>query len=49
MHGLLDSVVLRRADGRGRHASPIGQRTQILLRGKILLAPSASDETDRDS
>jgi DNA invertase Pin-like site-specific DNA recombinase len=33
MHGLLERVVLTRADRRGRHARPVGERTQILLRG----------------
>ena len=33
MHGLLDRVIVTRANGRGSHANPIGERTQILLRG----------------
>ena len=37
MHGLLDKVVLTRAIGRGRHANPIGERTEILLRGGVEL------------
>jgi site-specific DNA recombinase len=41
MHGLLDRVVVTRADGRGRHARPVGERTQIILRGGALLQPSA--------
>jgi hypothetical protein len=39
MHGLLDRVVITRATGRGRHAEPIGERTQIMLRGNVLLTP----------
>jgi hypothetical protein len=39
MHGLLDRVVITRATGRGRHAEPIGERTQIMLRGNALLTP----------
>jgi site-specific DNA recombinase len=42
MHGLLDRVVLTRADSRGRHARPIDQRTQIVLRGNVLLGPNPS-------
>jgi hypothetical protein len=41
MHGLLERVVVTRADKRGRHARPIGERTQIILRGGALLEPSA--------
>jgi DNA invertase Pin-like site-specific DNA recombinase len=37
LHGLLDRVVLTRAQGRGRHANPIQERTQILLRGNVPL------------
>jgi site-specific DNA recombinase len=33
MHGLLDRVIVTRARGRGRHANPIGERTEIILRG----------------
>jgi hypothetical protein len=33
MNGLLDEVVLTRADRRGRHARPVGERTHIVLRG----------------
>jgi site-specific DNA recombinase len=33
LHGLLDRVVITRASGRGRHANPISERTQIILRG----------------
>jgi site-specific DNA recombinase len=39
MHGLLERVVVTRADRRGRHARPIGERTQILLRGGSALKP----------
>jgi DNA invertase Pin-like site-specific DNA recombinase len=41
MHELLERVVVTRADKRGRHARPIGERTQIILRGGALLEPSA--------
>jgi len=44
LHGLLDRVVLRRAGARGRQAPPIGERTQIVLRGNVLLEP-APDST----
>jgi site-specific DNA recombinase len=37
MHGLLDHVTITRANGRGRHAEPIGDRTQIILRGNTPL------------
>ena len=37
MHGLLDHVVVKRASGRGRHADPINERAQIVLRGNVLL------------
>jgi hypothetical protein len=40
MHGLLERVVLTRADRRGRHARPVGARTQILLRGGSELEPT---------
>jgi site-specific DNA recombinase len=37
LHGLLDRVIVKRASGRGRHAEPIDQRTQIVLRGNVVL------------
>jgi hypothetical protein len=37
LHGLLDRVVVSRARGRGRHANPVKERTQIVLRGNVLL------------
>jgi DNA invertase Pin-like site-specific DNA recombinase len=37
LHGLLDRVEVARADRRGRHASPIGDRTKIFMRGDVLL------------
>jgi DNA invertase Pin-like site-specific DNA recombinase len=40
MHGLLERVVVTRADRRGRHSRPIAERTQILLRGSVPLQPS---------
>jgi hypothetical protein len=36
LHGLLDRVVLRRVDGR-REKVPLADRTQIVLRGNVLL------------
>jgi DNA invertase Pin-like site-specific DNA recombinase len=44
MHGLLDRVVVTRADRRGRHAKPIAERTQIVMRGNVFL----SDDSDGD-
>jgi hypothetical protein len=41
MHGLLERVVVTRADRRGRHARPIGERAQIILRGGFVLEASA--------
>jgi site-specific DNA recombinase len=43
LHGLLDRVVLRRADGRGKAGVPLVERTQIVLRGNVLLEPGRSD------
>jgi DNA invertase Pin-like site-specific DNA recombinase len=37
MHGLLEQVIVSRADRRGRHARPIGERTQVVLRGGSIL------------
>src|SRR5919197_452446 len=39
MHGLLDRVVVKRADRRGRHAQPIRQRAQTVRRGNVMLIP----------
>jgi DNA invertase Pin-like site-specific DNA recombinase len=44
MHGLLDRVIVTRATGRGRHADPISDRTQIILRNNVLL----TDDPDGD-
>jgi hypothetical protein len=44
MHGLLDRIVLTRADRRGRHASPISERTQIILRGNVPLEPNSGEQ-----
>jgi DNA invertase Pin-like site-specific DNA recombinase len=41
MHGLLERVVVTRADRRGRHARPVGERAQVVLRGGVVLEPSA--------
>jgi len=38
MYGLLDRVTVRRATSRGRHAGPIGDRVEIILRGGRPLA-----------
>jgi DNA invertase Pin-like site-specific DNA recombinase len=40
MHGLLDRVVLKRSAGRGTKATAVNERTQIVLRGNVLLEPS---------
>jgi DNA invertase Pin-like site-specific DNA recombinase len=40
MHGLLDRVVLQRDETKGRNPAPLSERTQILLRGNVLLEPS---------
>jgi site-specific DNA recombinase len=37
MHGLLERVVVTRADRRGRHARPIGERAEVVLRGGSIL------------
>ena len=39
LHGLLDRVVVKRSDGRKKDALPLGERTQIVLRGNVLLKP----------
>ena len=44
LHGFLDRVVLRKATGRGRAAPPIDTRTQIVMRGNVLLGPSPDDD-----
>jgi site-specific DNA recombinase len=43
LHGLLERVILQRAGARGRLAPPIDRRTQIVLRGNVLLEPGGSD------
>jgi site-specific DNA recombinase len=45
LHGLLDRVVLRRADGRRRVKGGVAlaERTQIVLRGNVVLEPAGSD------
>lgn len=40
MHGLLERVIVTRADRRGRHARPIGERAQVVLRGGSTLGAS---------
>jgi site-specific DNA recombinase len=37
LHGLLDRVLVKRSDGRKRDALPLSERTQIILRGNVLL------------
>jgi hypothetical protein len=44
LHGLLERVVVTRAKGRGRHANPIGERVQIVLRGNVLLGDNPDDD-----
>jgi site-specific DNA recombinase len=39
MHGLLDRVVLQRDESKGRNPAPLSERTQIVLRGNVLLEP----------
>jgi hypothetical protein len=43
LHGLLDRVLLRRAPGRGPRAVPVAERTQIVLRGNVLLDSGQDD------
>jgi site-specific DNA recombinase len=43
LHGLLDRITLKRAPGRGKNATPIAERTQIILRGNVLLEHVYSD------
>jgi site-specific DNA recombinase len=47
MHGLLDRVVVTRATGRGRHAEPIAERAQIILRGDVALTNDPARSVDR--
>jgi hypothetical protein len=44
LHGLLDQVILTRSPGRGKNATPVAERTQILLRGGVLLEPAATTD-----
>jgi site-specific DNA recombinase len=44
LHGLLDRVVLGRSKGRGAKATPVTQRTQIVLRGNVLLEAHATQQ-----
>lgn len=41
MHGLLERVNVHRATGRGRHAEPISERAEVILRGGTTLAANA--------
>ncbi len=47
LHGFLDRVVVTRADKRGRHAKPIAERAQIVMRGNVLLAPIQTENDQR--
>jgi hypothetical protein len=49
MNGLLDRVVLTKADRRGRHARPVRERAEIILRGGVRLDPPPSQEVRRNS
>jgi hypothetical protein len=49
LHGLLDRVVVTRARGRGKNANPVPERTQIVLRGNVLLAENRDDELPSSS
>jgi site-specific DNA recombinase len=49
LHGLLDRVVVSRAKGRGRHANPVSERTQSVLRGNVLLGANPDDATFFDA
>ena len=44
LHGFLDRVVLRRAGARGRAAPPIEARTQIVMRGNVLLGTNPDQD-----
>ena len=44
LHGFLDRVVLRRAGARGRAAPPIEARTQIVMRGNVLLGANPDQD-----
>jgi site-specific DNA recombinase len=48
LHGLLDRVVVSRARGRGKHANPVSERAQIVLRGNVLLGETADDAAMSD-
>jgi hypothetical protein len=43
LHGLLDRIVVSRARGRGKNANPVRERTQIVLRGNVLLGENPDD------
>jgi site-specific DNA recombinase len=40
LHGLLDRVVLTRSPARGKNATPVEERTQLILRGNVPLQPT---------
>jgi DNA invertase Pin-like site-specific DNA recombinase len=42
-----ERVIVTRADGRGRHARPIAERTAIVLRGGATLEPQAETTATR--
>ena len=43
LHGLLDRVVVARANGRGKNAPPIENRVTIVLRGGLRLEPDTTN------
>jgi site-specific DNA recombinase len=43
LHGLLDRVVVSRARGRGKNANAVSERTQIVLRGNVLLGENPDE------
>jgi hypothetical protein len=46
LHGLLDRVLVKRSDGRRAGTLPVAERTQIVLRGNVLLdEPAAAEES----
>ena len=48
MHGLLERVIVTRADRRGRHARPIGERAQVVLRGGSILRAAGKKRAKTD-
>jgi DNA invertase Pin-like site-specific DNA recombinase len=48
MHGLLERVIVTRADRRGRHARPIGERARVVLRGGSTLRAAGKKRAKTD-